>query len=106
MSDSLELLVIITIVCMAAVTYLTRAGGLFIVSRINPSPGIRAFLTHMPSSILVAIIVPSLAGKGPSEMIAAGVTAIMAVCTRNLVLSLAAGLLTVSLLRHYLFVQP
>ncbi len=103
MTDNQNLLVLFTIVCMAGATYFTRAGGLFIVSRINPTPGIRAFLAHMPSSILVAIIVPTLAGKGPSEYIAAATAALAAILTRNLIVSLLSGLITVSLLRNFIF---
>ena len=104
MPDHQGLIVLIAIAGMAGVTYLTRAGGLFIVSRVNPSPRFRAFLSHMPSCILVSIIVPSLAGKGPAEFIAATAAGLAAVLTRNLVASLVSGLITVTLLRNFVFV--
>ncbi len=104
MPDNQSLLVFITIFCMAGATYFTRAGGLFIVSRINPSPRFRAFLAHMPSSILVAIIVPNLMGEGASELMAAIIAGLVAVLTRNLILSLLSGLLAVSLLRNFVFI--
>jgi uncharacterized membrane protein len=103
MPDSQGLVFLLAILGMAAVTYFTRAGGLFVVSRISPSPRLKAFLAHMPSSILVAIIVPTLVGKGPSELIAASVAALAAVFTRNLIISLLSGLITVSLLRNFVF---
>jgi|GEM_PF-2040464 len=104
MSESQNLTVLLTLTLMAAATYFTRAGGLFIVSRITPSPRFRAFLTHMPSSILVAIIVPTLIGKGPSELIAATMAGLAAILTRNLIISLLSGLIAVSLLRNFVFV--
>lgn len=104
MSDSHNLIVLLTLALMAAATYFTRAGGLFIVSRITPSPRFRAFLTHMPSSILVAIIVPTLIGKGPSELIAATMSGLAAILTRNLIISLLSGLIVVSVLRNFVFV--
>jgi uncharacterized membrane protein len=103
MSESQNLTVLLTLAFMAAATYFTRAGGLFIVSRITPSPRFRAFLTHMPSSILVAIIVPTLIGKGPSELIAATMAGLAAILTRNLIISLLSGLIAVSLLRNFVF---
>jgi len=103
MPDHHGLVVLIAIAGMAGATYLTRAGGLFIVSRINPSPRFRAFLSHMPSSILVAIIVPSLAGEGYAEFIAATAAGLAAILTRNLIVSLLSGLITVSLLRNFVF---
>lgn len=104
MLDNQGLIFLITIFCMAGATYFTRAGGLFVVSRISPSPRFRAFLSHMPSSILVAIIVPTLVGKGPSELIAAFVAALAAVFTRNLIVSLLSGLITISILRNFVFI--
>lgn len=103
MPESSNLIILITIVCMAAVTYFTRAGGLLIVSRINPTPRLRSFLDHMPSSILVAIIVPTLADKGPAELSAAVISALTAIFTRNLIASLLSGLIAVSVLRYFVF---
>ncbi|WP_291322471.1 AzlD domain-containing protein [Desulfonatronospira sp.] len=91
------------IVLMTAATYITRAGGLFIISRIAPTQRLQAFLNHVPASILVAIIVPSLVDKGPAEFIAAGSTAAAAILTRNLIISLLTGLICVSLLRTLIF---
>ena len=97
-------LIIITIAAMTAVTYFSRAGGLLIVSRINPSPRVRAFLHHMPASILVAIIIPTLVGRGPAEILSACITALVAVTTRNLIVSMLSGLVAVSFLRKFIFV--
>lgn len=104
MDDSLDSLVLVTIICMTAATYFTRAGGLFIISRITPSPRVRAFLSHVPASILVAIIIPTLVSKGLAEVIAASMAALAAVLTRNLIISMLAGLVTVSLLRNFIFI--
>ncbi|MCA1743650.1 MAG: AzlD domain-containing protein [Desulfovibrionales bacterium] len=103
MPESSYFIIFFTIICMAAVTYFTRVAGLLIVSRINPSPRLRSFLDHMPSSILVAIIVPSLADKGPAELSAAVLSALTAILTRNLIASLLSGLIAVSLLRYFIF---
>ncbi|WP_045211297.1 AzlD family protein [Desulfonatronovibrio magnus] len=103
MTELPALLIYVTIFAMALVTYITRSGGLFIVSRISPSPRVRAFLQHMPSSILVAIIIPTLAGKGPSELLAAAAAALAAILTRNLIVSIISGLLAVSILRNFVF---
>ncbi len=103
MPESSYLIIFFTILGMAGVTYFTRVAGLLIISRINPSPRLRAFLDHVPSSILVAIIVPTLADKGPAELSAAVLAALTAIFTRNLIASLLSGLITVSLLRHFIF---
>jgi branched-subunit amino acid transport protein len=52
----------------------------------------------------VAIIVPTLIGKGPSELSAATMAGLAAILTRNLIISLLSGLIAVSLLRNFVFV--
>ncbi|WP_235185538.1 AzlD family protein [Desulfonatronum thiodismutans] len=84
---------------MAAATYLTRAAGLFLISRVSPTPRVEAFLRHVPASILVAIVVPNLVQGGPAERAAAGITALVAILTRNLIAALFAGVLAVIVLR-------
>lgn len=84
---------------MAGATYLTRAAGLFLISRVSPTPRVEAFLRHVPASILVAIVVPNLVQGGAAERAAAGVTALVAILTRNLIAALFAGVLAVVALR-------
>lgn len=84
---------------MAVATYLTRITGLFLIARVKPTPRVEAFLRHVPASILVAIIVPNLVKGSPPELLAAGLTAIVAAWTRSLLAALLAGVLAVVLFR-------
>lgn len=84
---------------MATATYLTRAAGLYLISRVSPTPWVEAFLRYVPASILVAIIVPNLVQGGPAERVSAGVTALVAILTRSLIAALVAGILAVVVLR-------
>ncbi len=84
---------------MAMATYLTRVTGLFLITRVKPTPRVEAFLRHVPASILVAIIVPNLVKGSPPELLAAGLTAIVAAWTRSLLAALLAGVLAVVLFR-------
>ncbi|MFW5730277.1 MAG: AzlD family protein [Desulfonatronovibrionaceae bacterium] len=102
MPESSFALAYLTIALMALATYFTRAGGLFFISRFNPSPWFRSFLDHVPSSILIAIVVPAVFDQGPAELAAALAAVFTAVFTRNLIASLATGMLCVSLLRYTL----
>lgn len=85
--------------CMAGATYLTRVAGLFLISRIKPTPRVEAFLRHVPASILVAIIVPNLVKGTLPELLAAAATAVVAALTRNLVAALCVGVVAVVLFR-------
>ena len=84
---------------MAGTTYLTRVAGLFLISRIKPTPRVEAFLRHVPASILVAIIVPNLVKATLPELLAAAATAMVAALTRNLVAALCVGVAAVVLFR-------
>ncbi|GAB6058077.1 AzlD family protein [Desulfonatronum parangueonense] len=94
--------VFIVLLGMVAATYFTRAAGLFLISRVTPTPRVEAFLRHVPASILVAIVVPNLVNGTLAERLAAGATAIVAGLTRNLMAALGAGVLAVVLLRGVL----
>lgn len=84
---------------MAGATYLTRVAGLFLISRIKPTPRVEAFLRHVPASILVAIIVPNLVKGTVPELSAAAAAALAAALTRNLVAALCVGVAAVVLFR-------
>ena len=91
--------VLLTIVAMALVTYLTRAGGFWLMRRTSPSPFLTACLNHLPGALLIAIIVPLLLKGGYAEWIAAGVTVLTMSSTGSLLLTLAAGVGAIWLIR-------
>lgn len=96
---STDVTILLTIVAMAAVTYVTRAGGLWLMRRMTPSPFIAACLNHLPGTLLIAIAAPLLFKGNPAEFIAAGMTVLVMASTGNLLLTLTAGVGTVWLLR-------
>lgn len=49
------------ILIMALVTYLTRSGGVLIMSRVPIGPRMERFINAMSGSVLVAVIVPMAA---------------------------------------------
>lgn len=87
---------------MAVGTYLTRAAGLFLMSRIRVGPRLTNFLNAVPGAIIISIVAPQVLGAGPAEMAAGAATLTVAVKTRNLPLAIVAGVLTVWLLRQAL----
>lgn len=92
-------LALFTILGMALVTYATRAGGLWLMGRITPSPRVEAWLRNIPGAVLISIVAPSALASGPSGVLAALLTALVAARTRNLLLSMAVGVAAVWLLR-------
>jgi len=87
---------------MAMVTLLCRCGGYLIFSRITPPPMMRRALTHLPGCIFAAYVVPALV-DGPAQNWA-GAAATMAVMakSRNLGISIAAGIVAVFIYNYFL----
>ncbi len=76
---------------MAAVTYLTRAAGLFLVNRLRLTGRAEVFLRAIPGTVLVSILAPAVLAGGPPEWIAAAATVAVAARFASLPLSLATG---------------
>jgi len=94
---------ILTILGMALVTYLTRAGGLWLMGRIASTPRIEAWLKHIPGAVLVSLIAPTALTSGPAEAVSVLATALVAVRTRNFLLAVVGGVVLVWLLRSLFY---
>ena len=91
---SLEPVAVGVIVAMAAVTYATKAGGLWLVGRLEVGERTETALELLPGVIVVSILAGELLEGGPAEWIAVGVAAVVARKTERLLLALAAGVAT------------
>ncbi|WP_226021591.1 AzlD family protein [Halomicrobium salinisoli] len=83
--------VVLVVGAMAVATYLTKVGGLWLLSRVEVGDRVRAGLEVLPGAIVVAVLGPRLAEGGPPEWAAAAVVAVVARRTGNILLSLAVG---------------
>jgi branched-subunit amino acid transport protein len=103
--------VLVTIVGMAVATYLTRAPLLLALSDRPLRPRLRLWLRLIPLAVLPALAIPMVLLPGgrpfltPSNPQLWGMLVVLALtATRaNLLLSVAAGVVTVALLRHFGF---
>jgi uncharacterized membrane protein len=93
-------LTLMTILGMALVTYATRAGGLWLMGRVQASLRVEAWLQQIPGAVLVSIVAPLAVKGGPADATAALLTAFIAARTRNLLLAMAAGVVMVWILRR------
>ena len=84
---SLEAL--IAIVGMAAVTFGIRAGGLLLANRLPTTGFVASWMKH----------VPAILSGGAAEAIAAAVTALIYIVSRNLFAAMLGGVLAVYLAR-------
>lgn len=87
---------------MALVTFLCRVAGLVLMSHVRITPRVERGLRALPGSIIVATILPAALDNGwPALAALAAAVAVMAT-TRIDLLSLAAGLGTLSVIRALL----
>lgn len=91
--------VVAVIVGMSLVTYVTKAGGLWVLNRITVSDRVEAGLDVLPGAIIVSILGPQLLDAGPVEWGASAVVVVVMVRTENVLLALLSGLGVVLALR-------
>jgi len=70
--------VLMTIVLMAAVTYLTRIFGYLALRNRKLSPRMVTVLEAAPGCVLISVIAPHFVSRNPADLIALGVTLLAA----------------------------
>lgn len=91
--------VMLAIVIMALVTYLTRAGGVFVMSRVPIGPRVERFINAMAGSVLVAVITPMAVNGDWGARMALIATLVVMLALRKPLPAIAAGILTAALWR-------
>jgi uncharacterized membrane protein len=94
-----DLLALVTILGMALVTYLTRAGGVWLMGLVALSPRLEAWLRSIPGAVLVALVAPTVFASSVAETLAALATVLVALRTRNVLLAMVIGVGGVWVLR-------
>ncbi|MBS9403812.1 AzlD domain-containing protein [Halomonas sp. TRM85114] len=93
--------VMLAIVIMALATYLTRAGGVFVMSRVPIGPRVERFINAMAGSVLVAVITPmAVNGDWGARMALVATLGVMLVLRKPLP-AITAGILTAALWRLF-----
>jgi len=95
-------LTILAIVLMALVTYATRAGGLWLASRLNLSERAEAWLEQLPGAILVSLVAPAVLTNGIPGALAALAVVMVALRTGSLPAAMVTGVATIVVLRSFL----
>jgi len=94
-----ERAVLAAIVGMALVTYATRAGGLWLMSRVPLNARAASFLRHLSGCVLVALVVPAVA-RGDFATVCGVVAALAAMLgTRRAPLAMLCGVVTAAVVR-------
>ena len=88
----------LAIAAMTVATYLCRASGVVLMSRVTITPPVHRALRALPGSIVVAVLPLALDGGVPAALALTAAVVAMSVVRFEL-LALLAGLATVSLAR-------
>jgi uncharacterized membrane protein len=88
---------LLAIVLMALVTYATRAGGLWLASRLDLSERAEIFLDQIPGAILISLVAPVVITGGPAAWAAAA--ALVAWRTGSLLGAMVVGVACILALR-------
>lgn len=89
----------LAIVLMALATYATRAGGLWLASRLDLSGRVEAWLGYIPGAILVSLVAPAVLASGFAEALAGLAVVLVAIRTASLPLAMVVGVVAVVLFR-------
>ena len=79
------------VLLLTLVTMATRLGGVWIMSYVEITPRIEAFLKYMAVSVLISIVVPTTIAGAPRIWIAVAAAAIVAAVTRSALSAMLVG---------------
>ncbi|MBT8344948.1 MAG: AzlD domain-containing protein [Desulfofustis sp.] len=95
-SANVDILVWLTIIGAALVTYSLRVGGLLLAGRLPKTGRFKRFMDALPGTILLSLIVPAAIGAGPIGWVATFFTGLCSLKTGNVFLSMVVGILIVA----------
>lgn len=80
------------IALVAAVTFASRLGGAFLMTRVNRSVTVERFLDGLSVSVLAALVASALAQNGVREAMAVALAAVIMLRGRSAVWALTGGI--------------
>jgi len=84
----------------ALVTYSLRLGGLLLASRFPRAGRFRKGMDALPGALLFSLVLPSIVTEGVCGVVAAGLTALVVLRTRNPLLAMLVGMLVIYAARN------
>lgn len=99
MLSAIEPQVLIAVGLAAAVTYALRLGGLLLAARFPRSGHFRRGMDALPGALLFSLVLPSIVAEGIWGLLAAAVTAIVVLRSRNTLAAMLCGMLVIFVAR-------
>jgi uncharacterized membrane protein len=98
-SDAGEWSVAAVIAAMAVATYAMRAGGFWLMGRMQPSARVRRMLDALPGSVVVATVLPIIAHEGFVAVVAIAAAGAVMLVRRNDLLAVVTGMAVAAMVR-------
>lgn len=89
------------VLLLMLVTIATRVGGVWIMSYVEITPRIEAFLKYMAISALVSIVVPIIAAAPPRIWLAVGASALVSITTGSALGAMLTGVALAALAKSF-----
>jgi uncharacterized membrane protein len=93
-------LTLLSIVLMAATTYVTRVLGYLYLQNRTLSPRMLSVMESVPGCVLLAVIAPAFVSSQPANLLALAIT-LLASCCFGLLPTVLIGVTATGLLRHF-----
>lgn len=84
---------------MFVATFMTRAGGYWLIGRITLTPFVRRMLNALPGAIVMSTIVPIVSEGGPSAIFAIAAAGGIMLLWRNEFFAMTTGVVVAAFLR-------
>ena len=94
-------LTVVTILLMAAVTYLTRVSGYLLLRNRTLSRRATAVMEATPGCVLISVIAPHFVSSRPADLLSLAIT-LLAASRLSVLPTILIGVVSVDLLRHLL----
>lgn len=101
MLPQLDAQVVLAITLAATVTYSLRLGGLLLSARFPRTGRFRQAMNALPGSLLFALVIPSIVAEGTWGVVAASLTAVVMLRSRNTLLAMLLGMAVVFAARRF-----
>ena len=94
-------LTVVTILLMAAVTYLTRVSGYLLLRNRTLSRRATVVLEATPGCVLISVIAPHFVSNRPADLLSLAIT-LLAATRRSVLPTILIGVASAGVLRHLL----
>ncbi len=100
--DNITLTSLLLILGISLGTYSLRVSGLLLSNKFIENENVKVFLEYLPSTLLLALVVPSILKEGLTGLVAILLIVVCMYKTKSILLSMIIGVGVVALSRNFI----